>query len=414
MIAREIIRLAKNRAPLQIVLQYTEDCNAACPQCGMRRSNKIPRATLGTGKARQIIDNAAKHGAAALSITGGEPLLHFDDVVELIQHASQAGIKYIRTGTNGFAFAGADEADFTARIEKVARALADTKIYTFWISVDSAVPGMHEKMRGLPGVIDGIRKALPIFHAHGIYPSANLGINRNIVAPGGTDVEDANRFYETFHEAFRNFYRYVIDMGFTIVNACYPMSVDTDEPELSAVYSATSTAKIVKFSRAEKALLFKALMAAIAEYRGQIRIFSPISSISLLAKSYNGGGGDIYPCLGGSDFFFVDAQRGETYPCGYRGSESLGDFAELDLNKARLAPSCYSCDWECFRDPSNFFGPVMTLLSNPVRFVRDSMKNKEHLKLWLTDLNYYRACDFFNGRMAPDYAKLKKYYRAQQ
>jgi hypothetical protein len=32
-------------------------------------------------------------------------------------------------------------------------------------------------MGGLNGVIKGIEKALPIFHKHGIYPAANLGIN---------------------------------------------------------------------------------------------------------------------------------------------------------------------------------------------------------------------------------------------
>jgi len=58
-------------------------------------------------------------------------------------------------------------------------------------------------------------------------------------------------------------------MNFTIVNTCYPMSVEPDggSDDLNAVYRATSTSSIVRFSRTEKAALFKALMDVIPEYR---------------------------------------------------------------------------------------------------------------------------------------------------
>jgi hypothetical protein len=93
-------------------------------------------------------------------------------------------------------------------------------------------------MRGLKGVVEGIGKALPIFHDHGIYPSANIGITRRIAAMAPPDVSNPVEFCEFFKEAFRAFYNMVIGMGFTIVNACYPMSVG-DLEGLSAVYGAT-------------------------------------------------------------------------------------------------------------------------------------------------------------------------------
>ncbi len=68
------------------------------------------------------------------------------------------------------------------RIRRLVEMLADTPLRNFWISLDSADPAVHERMRGFPGVVAGIEKALPIFHQHGIYPSANLGINRNMGA----------------------------------------------------------------------------------------------------------------------------------------------------------------------------------------------------------------------------------------
>ena len=69
---------------------------------------------------------------------------------------------------------------FEKRVSGLAEQLVNAGVYTFWISIDSADPGVHESMRGLKGVWDGIRKAIPIFHRHGLYPSANLGINRKM------------------------------------------------------------------------------------------------------------------------------------------------------------------------------------------------------------------------------------------
>ena len=51
-----------------------------------------------------------------ISFTGGEPLLLLEDVAALIRHAGRAGIRFIRTGTNGFLFARPDSPGFEARV----------------------------------------------------------------------------------------------------------------------------------------------------------------------------------------------------------------------------------------------------------------------------------------------------------
>ena len=82
----------------------------------------------------------------------------------------------------------------------------------------------------------------------------------------------------------------MIDLGFTIVNACYPMSVDKDSTEgLDAVYGATSEASLIQFSRQERALVFKALFDTIPFYRSKIRIFSPRTSLYSLHKAIYSG-----------------------------------------------------------------------------------------------------------------------------
>ena len=159
--------LARDRVPGQLVIQITNQCNATCPQCGMRKTADIRRTRLKTDDLRQILDAAGEKGVAAVSFTGGEPLLFLEQVTALISHAGRAGIPYIRTGTNGFLFCGSRQPGFKDRIRAMADKLAATPLRNFWISLDSAVPTVHEQMRGLPDVVRGIETAIPIFHEIG-------------------------------------------------------------------------------------------------------------------------------------------------------------------------------------------------------------------------------------------------------
>jgi MoaA/NifB/PqqE/SkfB family radical SAM enzyme len=374
----------------------------------MNVGNSFRRSKLDVDSVKKIIDHAVGNDVCALSITGGEPLLYFDEIIELLKYAKEAGIKYTRTGTNGFLFVHPEKQNWRSRIEKVAAGLADADIYSFWISIDSACPLTHEKMRGLPGVIKGIESALPILHGYNIYPTANLGINRNIVDINNLSAYSSLTMYDVYRNAFRMFYQSVIDLGFTIVNACYPMSVQLQDT-LNAVYGATSDSHIVQFSRAEKVHVFRALFDVIAEYRSKIRIFSPRSSVYALIKQHTEGEEFCYPCRGGQDFFFIDARDANTFPCGYRGNESFGKFWELDLSNIDHTFTCRRCDWECFRDPSELFGPILAIFTQPFSFLKRIAKDKTYMKLWYKDLNYFSACGFFNGRIPPDYKKLARF-----
>jgi MoaA/NifB/PqqE/SkfB family radical SAM enzyme len=398
--------LLRGRIPGQVVIQYTDRCNAACPQCGMRRTEPFSRATLGLDTARRVIDAAAERGVKALSFTGGEPLLHLDDVVTLIDHAAAAGIPFIRTGTNGFLFMGSERPDFEQRIHLLAGRLARTRLSTFWISVDSAVAEVHEAMRGLPGVVRGMARALPIFHQYGLYPSANLGINRNTGGLPAEIPEDAEGCRLFFLQAFERFYQGVEALGFTIVNACYPMSGEPDQ----GAYRAASPDDVVRFSSTQRAAVYRALFETIPRFRHRLRIFSPRSSLHALIRQHQGEANAGYPCPGGRDFFFVDARRGDTFPCGYRGEDNLGKFWQLDTSRLDGA-ECRRCDWECFRDPAEMIGPLQDFLRRPWRVAQKCLREREALGLWLEDLRYYRACEFFNGRRPLDTARLARFCR---
>jgi MoaA/NifB/PqqE/SkfB family radical SAM enzyme len=395
--------------PGQLIIQYTDRCNARCPQCSMRVTNRFRRSTLGLDSAKRVIEDAAERGVKAISFTGGEPLLYLDDIVTLVGHARKMGIEYTRTGTNGFLFANSDSIMFKESVTRVADKLAGSGLYTFWISLDSADAALHEEMRGLPGVVKGIEKALPIFESRGIYPSVNLGINRNLGRQRPPEFFDPLSFYEFFRDALRAYYRRVCDMGFTIANACYPMSLEAGIAESAVVYAATSADNIIRFTSAEKELIFKALSDTIPEFRPKLRIFTPRSSLYALVRQMAGDGEFSFPCLGGLDFFFVSARDGNAYPCGYRGDENLGALRDLPRKHPTKSASCRRCEWECFRDPSEILGPIVALFSDPVAFYRKIVRNDAYRRLWIEDLRYYAACDFFDAGRPPEYERLARF-----
>ena len=415
----------QNRVPGQLVIQMTDRCNATCPQCGMRASSGFQRTTLDTDHIKRLIDAAAEQSFQAISFTGGEPLMCQKKLMNLIQYAGQAGIPYIRTGTNGFVFRNPHKPDFKRRVHTLAESLALTPLRNFWISIDSYLDRVHEQMRGFKGVMRGVEEALPIFHDMGLYPSANLGINRNVGGnytrrydqrSGMPDKSYLDNFEQVYYRAFCQFYQRVIDMGFTIVNACYPMSIDEDEGKtgLQAVYAASAVDRVVRFSKQEKTRLFAALSRAVQAYRSKIRIFTPLSSLHALKKTGHPDANhrDMAACRGGIDFFFIDSKDGATYPCGYRGGENMGFLWDLDIKLIKANPDrekCTSCDWECFRDPSELMDPVLKALRSPLKLLSKWHKQPLARRFWIQDLLYYWACDFFNGRKPMNSRKLARF-----
>ncbi len=404
--------LWQGHLPGQVVIQYTDQCNASCAQCGMRRENRYDRATLDDEAVRKLLDAMAARNVQAVSFTGGEPLLYLKSITHAIHYARSVGIRYVRTGTNGFLFRHHTKPDFADKIAKLADSLVEAGIYTFWISIDSADTEVHERNRGLPEVMTGIQKALPIFHQHGLYPSANLGINRYMGRVHGPPVLDdtpsaQEAFYQHFQQAFRDFYQRVEEMGFTIVNACYPMTFDNDQEH--AVYTATSSGDFVAFTAQERLWLFRAMFDVIPEFRHRLRIFTPRTALRALIRHYQGLADEGYACHGGMDFFFIDAKDMNTYPCGFRGTENLGKFWELDETKLDKKAWCKQCDWECFRDPSELIGPFTQLFQSPWQLVKRFWQDRDYAKLWYEDIQYYRACDYFNAQMPPNAQKLARF-----
>lgn len=415
---QQFLQFFRGQTPGQLVIQLTERCNATCPQCEMRVSNRYARPTLDLNVCEALIEQARKTNIQAISFTGGEPLLYLDRIKTLVTRATAAGITLTRTGTNGFLFRDSDSPGFKDRVKNIAEQLAATRLRNFWISIDSADPTTHERLRGFPGVIRGIEKALPIFHANGLYPTANLGLNRYLggqqpsrLTKGIRDEADLDEFKAHLKLGLCSFLNRVIDLGFTIVNFCYPMSIDNTST-MNPVYAAASPEHIVNFSSVEKEVLFATMLETIPRFRHAVRVFSPLSSIYILQQSYAQPAATSpitpFPCRGGLDYFFISAKDGKVYPCGYRGDECLGELKHSRTG-CNETSNCTKCDWECFRDPSELISPLLYGLRSPKDLLTIYRRDKTYYRYWSRDLKYYRACGWFDGRQDLNERRLAKF-----
>ncbi|MBF0480777.1 MAG: radical SAM protein [Desulfovibrionaceae bacterium] len=408
--------ILRGRAPGQAVIQYTDRCNASCVQCGMRRQNPEPRSRLGVERAGALIERLASRGVRAISLTGGEPLLYLGDVAALARLARRAGVASVRTGTNGFIFQEHAKPGFSGKIAAAAGLLRQNGVNAFWISLDSPEPSVHERNRGLPGVVDGIRAGLPVFHAQGLYPAVNLGLSRLV---GGTqplaarDGEEPAAFTARCEEALSRFFSFALELGFTTANVCYPMH-ESGPAGYAPVYAAADSGAIMDFTALETAALLTALDRTIAAYRGRLRIFAPRSSILALLSRHAHGLRRGHGCLGGRDFVFIDAKDMRMYPCGYRGNEPMEDFPAGGARRRGREKKCELCDWECFRDPSNLLGPLLELRRSPARGLRRLLADKEWAGVWLEDLAYFRACGWFDATRAPEPSRMAKFERRRE
>jgi MoaA/NifB/PqqE/SkfB family radical SAM enzyme len=367
----------------------------------MRREAKIKRVKLPADTVKKALTECTEKGVEAVSFTGGEPFINIPEMFNLLDYAGGLKIPCLRSGTNGYMFAPKGEAAGLDKLIPFAESLAKSPLRNFWISMDSADTKTHERLRGLPGVIDGIAKALPVFHARGLYPAVNLGINRCIAGEMIPPLDQGGgeeAFLESYCRGFRAFFTKAVDMGFTMANVCYPMSfANANLGRGKPAYGAISADILVSFSPGELRLVFQALLQTIPAFRSSMRIFTPLSALYALSRENSR---DLrFPCLGGICYFYADSRDGHIYPCGYRGDEDMGaSVAALRTLSRGREPFCGRCHWECFMDPSQLFGILRYVIRHPFKVCFGKALDRELLRLWFADIKYYLACGLFDGR----------------
>jgi radical SAM protein with 4Fe4S-binding SPASM domain len=135
-----VARSAKERRPI-VVWNLTRTCNLKCVHCYTDSESKKYPDELTTDQAKAVLDDLADFKVPAVLFSGGEPLVR-PDLFELATHARGRGL-HVVASTNG-----------TLIDRAIAQRFKDLEFAYVGISLDSAMPAVHDEFRGVPGAFE--------------------------------------------------------------------------------------------------------------------------------------------------------------------------------------------------------------------------------------------------------------------
>ncbi len=145
-----ITKPQKLYAPFMVVWNFTKQCNLRCKHCYANATPTPYPDELSLEDRLKVVDQLDESGVAAISFSGGEPLIN-RDFWPVVKYASSKGF-YISVATNG-----------TLITEEVAKRLKDSGVRYVEISIDGPNAEIHDAFRGVKGAfersINGIKNA---------------------------------------------------------------------------------------------------------------------------------------------------------------------------------------------------------------------------------------------------------------
>ena len=136
---------------LEIAVEY--NCNSKCDQCSCRLAYDPSKKRLTMAEFKNIIDQARAMGAFQFCLTGGEPLLQLNDVLEITKYLRSKKC-YVHLCSNGLLMT-----------EETLKKLAEAGLSSLEMGLDSALPEIHDDNRrenGYTKIMQEIEWARPL------------------------------------------------------------------------------------------------------------------------------------------------------------------------------------------------------------------------------------------------------------
>jgi pseudo-rSAM protein/SPASM domain protein len=166
----EQIREQKQQKPV-VVWNTTKRCNLYCQHCYAGAEIESAPGELSTAEGKQLLDELADYGAPVVLFSGGEPMVR-DDLIELIDHASDVGLRPVLS-TNG-----------TLITEENARRMKEAGLKYAGVSVDG-LPERNDRFRGQEGAFDAAVRGIE----HCLDVGLKTGLRYTITEANAADME---------------------------------------------------------------------------------------------------------------------------------------------------------------------------------------------------------------------------------
>ncbi len=132
-----IQKTAKDRRPI-VVWNLTRTCNLKCIHCYTASDAIKYPGEVDFDTCKRVLEDLADFGVPAVLFSGGEPLIR-KDLFDLATYARSLGL-HVVLSTNG-----------TLITPEIAQRFVELKFAYIGISLDSAIPEIHDKFRGVEG-----------------------------------------------------------------------------------------------------------------------------------------------------------------------------------------------------------------------------------------------------------------------
>jgi radical SAM protein with 4Fe4S-binding SPASM domain len=162
-----IAKSAAGRRPI-VVWNLTRTCNLNCVHCYTDSCARKYPGELTTRQCKTVLDDLAEFKVPAVLFSGGEPLVR-PDVFELAEHARSRNL-HVVLSTNG-----------TLIDEEKARRFKELQFSYIGISLDSAIPAVHDEFRGCKGAFERTMRGFRHCVAAGQKVGLRLTLTRHTV-----------------------------------------------------------------------------------------------------------------------------------------------------------------------------------------------------------------------------------------
>lgn len=160
-----------------VFLAITSSCNLKCKHC-YEQHNLNQKNSLTQEHWTEIIDRLQAHGVSVIILTGGEPMLEFDNLIKLIKHGNKE-LSDFHIHTSGFG----------VTLEK-AKELKKAGLMSAAVGLDDVDPNRHDLLRGYAGAFDMAVNALKCLNEAGIFTYVNTCATKEFIRSN-----DLWRFY---------------------------------------------------------------------------------------------------------------------------------------------------------------------------------------------------------------------------
>lgn len=157
--------------PITVVLSMTKACGYQCPHCYQRldqgRELEIERLKL-------VVRQMQDAGVACFDIEGGEPLLRFERLCDLLSAFDERAEIWVNTTGHHLT-------------REKAQRLRELGVFGVYVSIHSADPATYDAFTGVPGSHQRAADAIRLFHEVGIATAINYCASPADVEDGGVE-----------------------------------------------------------------------------------------------------------------------------------------------------------------------------------------------------------------------------------